>query len=215
MTRSIGIVSQKGGVGKSTLAMMLAREFVLSQWSVLVADMDTSQASCIQSNGWRMESGIEPELSVMQFSTVDRALKVATPYDLIIFDGAPHATRTTEQIARIADLVILPTGLARNDLNVQVLLAHELVKKGTPTNKIAFVLSRVGNSEAEILAAREYIREAGYQVLAGEIPEQTGYRAALDQGKTLTEASFRTLAQKAERVAQSIINQFEQLVTVQ
>lgn len=213
MAQSIGIVSQKGGVGKSTLSMMLAREFILSEWSVLVADMDTSQASCNQSNAWRMENGFEPELSVMQFSTVDRALKVATPYDLIIFDGAPHATRTTEQIARVADLVILPTGLARNDLNVQVLLAHELVKKGVSADKISFVLSRVGNSETEIGAAREYIREAGYQVLIGEVPEQTGYRAALDQGKTLTEASFRTLTQKAERVAQSIINQFEEITT--
>ena len=211
MTQFIGVVSQKGGVGKSTLSFMLAREFTQSGWDVLIADMDTSQASCNQSNKWRMENGVEPELSVMQFSNVDKAVKHGSSYDLVIFDGAPHATRVTEQISKVASLVLLPTGLARNDLNVQVVLAHELVKKGIVSKKISFVLARVGNSETEILAAREYIKEAGYKVLGGEIPEQAGYRLALDDGKALTEASFKTLRARAEQVAQSIINEFEKL----
>lgn len=211
MTQFIGIISQKGGVGKSTLSMMLAREFTQSGWEVLIADMDISQASCNQSNLWRLENEVQPELSVMPFSNVDKAKKVSSPYDLVIFDGAPHSTRMTEQIAKASDLVLLPTGLARNDLNVQVLLGHELVKAGIDSKKIAYVLSRVGNSESEIKVAREYIKEAGYKTLKGEIPEQAGYRLALDNGKTLTETSFKSLRNRAEDVAQSIINEFESL----
>ncbi|NER07147.1 MAG: ParA family protein [Okeania sp. SIO3C4] len=211
MTRVIGVVSQKGGVGKSTISLMLAREFTQSGWEVLIADMDSGQASANQSNMWRMENGIQPELSVMQFSTVDKALKKAVPYDLVIFDGAPHSTRNTEQIGQASDIIILPTGLSRNDLVVQVKLAHEFTKKGIENKKIAFVLSRAGTSSSEISAAREYIQEAGYKVLKYEIYEKAGYRAALDVGKTITEVSFPTLREKAERIAQSIINEFESI----
>ncbi len=48
-----------------------------------------------------------------------------------------------------------------------MLLAHELVKKGVPRKKITFALCRVGESEAEIQEARDYLTQAGYAVLAG------------------------------------------------
>lgn len=42
MTYKIGMVSQKGGVGKSTLACMMAREFVAGGLSTKSADLDVS-----------------------------------------------------------------------------------------------------------------------------------------------------------------------------
>ncbi|MGI2299158.1 hypothetical protein [Candidatus Cardinium hertigii] len=41
----IGIVSQKGGVGKSMLSRLLATEYARVNWSVLIADMDNSVLS--------------------------------------------------------------------------------------------------------------------------------------------------------------------------
>ena len=65
-------------------------------------------------------------------------------------NGPPHATARTLRIAERSDLVVLPTGLALDDLEPSVLLAHEMVKKGIPRARIAFALCRVGDSEAEI-----------------------------------------------------------------
>ena len=44
----LGIVSQKGGVGKSTIARLIAREFAQNDWSVKIADMDIQQGTSFQ-----------------------------------------------------------------------------------------------------------------------------------------------------------------------
>jgi chromosome partitioning protein len=41
----IGIANQKGGVGKSTLARIIAREYAAAKWNVKVADLDISQGT--------------------------------------------------------------------------------------------------------------------------------------------------------------------------
>ena len=53
MTYIIGMVSQKGGVGKSTLARMMAREFVTGGLSTKIADLDTQQQTCTHWAGRR------------------------------------------------------------------------------------------------------------------------------------------------------------------
>ncbi|WP_193371722.1 hypothetical protein [Polymorphum gilvum] len=40
MTLFIGTISQKGGVGKSTLARLIAREYALAGWNVKIADLE-------------------------------------------------------------------------------------------------------------------------------------------------------------------------------
>lgn len=212
MTEYISVISQKGGVGKSTICFMLAREYILSKWSVLISDMDIKQTSCIKYNQWRNDNGIKPELFVMQATDVKRIQKVSDPYDLVIFDTPPHSTKTTLEVSKISSLCILPTQLGRLDMDEQILLAHQLVKEGIKKKRLVFVLSKVGSSTSEIAAAREYIEEAGYTVLNSEIPEKTSYRTtALDHGKTLIECQHRSLVIKAENVAQDIMDVFEKL----
>jgi Mrp family chromosome partitioning ATPase len=41
----IGVVSQKGGVGKSTLARLIAREYAQAGWRVKIADLDIQQCT--------------------------------------------------------------------------------------------------------------------------------------------------------------------------
>jgi len=87
-----------------------------------------------------------------------------------------------------------------------VLLAHELAKKGVAKVKIAFALCRVGESHLEIIEAQIYLNDAGYRVLTGSIPEKIAYRRASDEGRALTETRFPTLNDRADRLAQSIID---------
>jgi chromosome partitioning protein len=124
----------------------------------------------------------------------------------LILDGPPHSTAGTLRIAQVSNLCILPTGLSLDDLEPSVLLAHELVKKGIPTERVAFALCRVGDSETEIAEARSYIERAGYFVLKGELPERTAYRRAADVGRALTETPFDSLNTRADQLAQSIVD---------
>ncbi len=207
----VAMVSQKGGVGKSTLARLLGREFAAQDWRVKIADLDISQGTSFQWRSRRLEHQIEPDIAVEQFGRVDQALKIADQYDIIILDGAPHSTQATRSISIASDLTVIPTGLAVDDLQPAVTLAHDLVKNDVLKTKITFALCRVGNSVSEIDDARAYLNQAGYAVLAGAVPEQVAYRRASDEGRALTETRFSTLNQRAEELAQAMVDQIGEL----
>jgi chromosome partitioning protein len=206
----IGVVSQKGGVGKSSTVRLIAREFAQSGWEVKIGDMDIQQGTSFHWHKKRAANKVHPPIRTEPFSTVAQALKDAQHFDLFIMDGAPAATAATQEIGRAADLLILPTGLSEDDLRPQVLLAHEFVKQGIPLDKIVFVLCRVGDSEKEIQDTRAYIKSAGYTVLDGEIPERTMYRLASDSGRSFTETTSKSLNQRADAVVQAIVNAIKQ-----
>ena len=202
----ISFLSQKGGVGKSTLTRLIAREFAVNNWDVKIADMDANQGTCVSWQRRRVNSEIEPDIAAETFPTVQKAIKASEQYDLLLFDSAPHSSEMTLQIAKFSDAVILPCGTALDDLEPQVLLAHDLVRNGINKNKIGFAFCRVGGSESELSEAREYITRAGYKVLTGFIPERTSYRRASDAGLSITETTFPSLNKKAEQLAQSIVD---------
>ena len=202
----ISFISQKGGVGKSTLTRLIAREYASHGWDVKISDMDANQGTCVSWQRRRVSAGISPDIAAETFPTVQKAIQSAKQHDLLLFDSAPHSSQMTLQIARSSDVVILPCGIALDDLEPQVLLAHDLVKSGVAKDKIAFALCRVGDSEAELSEAKEYITRAGHNLLKGFIPERTSYRRASDAGFSITETNFPTLNKKAEELAQSIID---------
>lgn len=206
MSLVIGVISQKGGVGKSTLCRLIAREYAAAGWEVKIADLDISQGTSFSWQARRLQHMLEPVIPVERFGTVDQALKKTDGYGLIILDGAPHSTAATLKIAEAASLALLPTGLSLDDLEPSVLLAHELVKKNVPRGKLAFALCRVGESDTEIAEARQYLEQAGYRVLAGSLPEKIAYRRASDEGRAVTETRFASLNQRADALAQSIVD---------
>jgi len=211
MTLKIGVVSQKGGVGKSTLCRMIAAEYARGDWNVKIADMDAKQGTSYNWQRRRIENDIQPEISVELFQRVENALKIADQYDLIVFDGAPHSTKATLQIAKESALVILPTGNALDDLEPTIRLAHEIAQSGVAKERIAIVLCRVGASLIENKEAADYIKASGYHLLKGSIPEKTVYRRASDLGKSATETTHSSTNKKARKLIKSITGRIDQI----
>jgi chromosome partitioning protein len=198
--------SQKGGIGKSTLARLIAREFANAKWRVKIADLDLGQGTSYNWQGRRLKAAIKPAIPVERFGSIKEAVSGAGDVDLLIVDAPPNSSASTLRIARAAHLVILPTGLSLDDMEPAVRLAHELVSKKISKAKIVFAFCRVGDSHLELIESRNYITEAGYKVLAGAIPEKIAYRRASDEGRSLTETRFPTLNRRADKLAQSIID---------
>lgn len=213
MAHIIGLIAQKGGVGKSTLSRLIACEFAKQGWAVKIADMDVSQGTCAEWCRLRQQHGVDPTIRVESFGRLAQAIADSDKFDLLVIDGAPHATAATLEIARASDLVVIPTGLALDDLRPGVMLAHELVEKGVQADKLVFVLTRVGDSLAAVEDARGFINRAGYAVGLAELPERVGYQRAMDAGFAASETTHRSLNGKAEAVAQDIADRLAGLVT--
>ena len=203
MAIKIGVLSQKGGVGKSTLVRALAVEYARNEWAVKVADMDLKQKTTTDWNCTRLENGFSPSLAVEPFSKVSDVLKQDHHFDLIIFDGAGQADNQTLEIAKICDFIILPTGVTRDDLMPQIKLAHEFRRKGIPKEKIGVSLSRVGGSIAEMEAAIEFVNDAGYYY-AGMVQERTSVGQCHDNGFAANETRYETINTVIDKLIQNI-----------
>lgn len=206
------VISQKGGCGKSVISRTVATVFQAMGWPTMLADMDVGQGTSVN---WmaRREANDLPVFDVLAATNPLMAINAAAERgaECIVFDGAPHATRLTLDVAMLASMNLIPTGLALDDLLPAVQLAQSLQAHGVAPQTIAFVLNHAGDSEREIQEARDYLEAAGFYVVPGALRERTCYRLTLDQGRALTECQWAGAKDDAAQLMQAIINRLESL----
>ncbi|CAG8463082.1 39501_t:CDS:2 [Gigaspora margarita] len=185
----------KGGVGKSTLSQALATEASQQELKTLLADYDPQQKTTKQKNKY---------LTVNSFTTFKEIIKQGKDFDLIIIDGPARTSAGTLEIARQANLVIQPTGASLADLKPSVNEFHSLVKAGINKKKLVFVLNHLA-TKSEEGAAREYLTMAGYSILNHSLKEKASYRLIQNEGKSISEVSYKSLQKEAKELVKEII----------
>jgi chromosome partitioning protein len=199
----VGLVSQKGGTGKSTLARALGAVVAHAGLKVRIADLDPQQHTVVEWERTRGHHRVAPTLDVRGFATVGQALAGAEDDELVILDAPARASRRTLQIAEVADLVVQPSSGSLDDLRPAVLLFHELAEAGIPKDRLVVALCRT-LTQAEQDAARTYLAKAGYTVLAGAIPERAAHREAHNRGEAVTELKRRADDDQVERLMEAL-----------
>lgn len=207
----IGVIKQKGGVGASTLARMIAVNYAAAQWNVKIADMDTKQGTSTRWNGRRLSNEIEPNMNVQQFASVSSAFNQSNDFDLLVFDGAPHSSKQTLEIAKVSDLVLIPTGTSIDDLEPAILLCHELKAKGINMDNVYLVFCRVGNSLSELDESLQYVKQSRYNYFNTVMYEKTAVRRASDEGKAAIETKFKSINQTNDALLQNIVDKLTDL----
>jgi chromosome partitioning protein len=205
MPAIISFISQKGGVGKSTLARALAREAAASGLLVKLADLDIQQSTSCDWNRVRLGAKINPVLSVQSYATAAQALAEAAAFDLLVIDGPARTTSGTLDIARASNIVVQPTGASADDLRPAVREFHGLVKAGIPKERLVFALNRIG-TDAEMTESLNYIAQAGYEALKGFLSERPAYRKAQNAGFSVTETRYDSLNARADDLLQALID---------
>ena len=200
----ISLVSQKGGVGKSGIARLLAVEFARAGWSLKIADLDTMQGTSTKWKIRRDAAKLEPEIPVEKFGTVERAMREAEKYDLLIIDGPAHAEKGGLAMARKSKLILMPTCYGLDDLEAQVEAAYELEVNGIERSNIWFVFARTTGSPNEEQAAREYLQRADINMLEPLFAEQPCIRQAHNAGKAASEVSFPIVRERAVALALAV-----------
>jgi chromosome partitioning protein len=83
MSYILGIVSQKGGVGKSTLARLFAVELAKAGFLVKIADLDTQQTTSTDWSSDRYENSVKPDIQVQPFGNLKTAINEAKNFDIL------------------------------------------------------------------------------------------------------------------------------------
>lgn len=185
----VAFVSQKGGVGKSTLTRALATSARAAGIPVTVADLDFQQQTTKRWAERRADNEVGIGVALESFASVAEAVDTIPDGDrLLIVDAPPRASRGTLEIAYRADLIVQPSGPGIDDLDPAILLFHELSRAGISNDKLVVALTRVASKNEENLA-RRYVEKAGYSVLAGSVYERTAYREAHNRGQSIAEVA--------------------------
>src|SRR6201996_3919635 len=200
----ISLISQKGGVGKSAIARLLAVEYVRAGWTVKIADVDTMQGTSTKWKLRRDAAKLQPEIPVEKFATVERALREAEKYDLLIIDGPAHAEKGGLAMARKSQLVLMPTCYGLDDLEAQVEAAYELEANGIERSRIWFIFARTTGSANEEQTARDYLKRADVNRLEPLFSEQPCIRQAHNAGKAASEVSFGVVRERAVALALAV-----------
>jgi chromosome partitioning protein len=103
----LGVLNQKGGVGKTTVCLNLAAFYARAGVKVLVVDADP-QASAL---AWSNARDAPPLFPVIGMATplLHRKLPdIAADYDITLIDGAPRASVLGRAAILASDLVLIP-----------------------------------------------------------------------------------------------------------
>ena len=104
---TIAIVSQKGGVGKTSLALNLAVAAELAGHAALIVDLDPQASAAAWSDSREARA---PVVVSAQAARLAEVLTTAREHGavLCLIDTAPHAEAPALAAARAADLVLVP-----------------------------------------------------------------------------------------------------------
>ncbi len=205
----IACLSQKGGVGKSTIARLLARTFASVEWSVKICDFNVRQLTSTDWVALRMQASIEPTIDAQPMTSVKKVK--SERYDLLVIDGAPDSQQSSLEAAQVANLVVIPTGLTFDDLKPQAGFGNELIAKGIPREKILFVLNKTTESDVATRDAMSFLRGQGFTVADTDLATKTGYQMAQNVGLSIAETKYPSLNERADALAAEIVDKLNAL----
>jgi chromosome partitioning protein len=183
--QTLALVCQKGGAGKSTLAIHLAVEAAVNGLRTLIMDLDP-QASAARWGDRRKAAPIDVDVAVESAARLDAALKIAETegYDLVVIDTAPHADQAALRVARVADLILVPVRCSILDLDAVGTTMDLCALAKRPSLMVinaAPIRSRV------VQDAIDTVTKLGGKVCPTIIRERVAYRHAMVDGRVARE----------------------------
>lgn len=194
--KTIAIISQKGGAGKTTLAVHLATAAALSGLATAIIDLDPQGTAA--SWGDRRRAG-EPEVISGQAARLPTLIEAAQANgaDCVILDTAPNADQTALRAASVADLVLIPCRAAMFDLEAiktTLTLAQIAHKPAYVVLNAVPPRSGIGKEAAEGLARQ------GAQVAPVTLSQRVAFAHGVIDGRTAQE--FDPGGKAAEEIAE-------------
>lgn len=186
--KTVSMLAQKGGTGKTTLAIHLAVEAVGSGSRLLIVDVDPQGSA---TTWWRRRHAETPDLVACTGEELGDVLGTAKAkgYDLVVIDSAPHSSEVAFECVRRSDLVCIPTRPAILDLDAigaSTALVSPAAVSATIILNACPPPTRFGEPRI-VSEAREALSVYGIPVCPVAISQRAIFGHALIDGRTARE----------------------------
>ena len=203
----IAVCNQKGGCGKTTIAINLAQAFVADGQRVLLADMDPQGSA----SDWRsMDTEGSPAFLVEEMDRgylLRQARALRRQYDVIIVDCPPQYSEPSAAAIRVADLVLVPVqpspfDVWATDAIVELIKARQEASSGQP--KGAYLVSRAISNTALQRSLANALEKQDLPVLAAGTTQRVVYASSASEGRTVFDGRPSVARREMESIRDEI-----------
>jgi chromosome partitioning protein len=205
-----GFINQKGGVGKTTLALNVAAALAAEGAKVLLIDAD-KQGSSTDWGNLRGDTPAPFQIVGMARENMARdAMQIAQGFDYTVIDAPPHDGAVTRGVIIASDVVVIPiepSGLSTWAADKTVAQVREamLIKESI---KCGFVVSRKISNTVLGREIRDLAAVFGMPIFETEIIQRVQLAEASTLGKTVFEHAPHSAA--ADEI-QSLTREIERM----
>lgn len=185
----ISLLNQKGGVGKTTLAIHIATALA-GRGSVLLVDADP-QGSALDWTAQRSADATFPVVGLPKPTLHRELVALGEHYDWVVVDGPPRVSALAKSAVAASDLVLIPVQPSPFDLwaaqeIIDILGECTAIREGI---RARFVVNRlfVGTQLAEEIGT--VLKDFTVPALHTVIRNRTEYAKALREGRTAIETA--------------------------
>ena len=181
--KTIAIISQKGGAGKTTLALHLATAFSSGGLNAAIIDLDPQASAAKWSDRRELEL---PVVISAHASRLSHELGRIEEFggELAILDTAPHSDSAALEAAKLANLVLIPCRPAILDLDA---IANTLDLVRAVNEKVLVIMNAVAPKGGETAEAIKAIEELNVSVCPVHLINRVAFARALITGQTAVE----------------------------
>lgn len=182
--KTLSLIAQKGGVGKTTLATCLAVQAVQNGKRVLVIDLDPQATASFWSDVRNQPD--DPAVMSIQPVRLPAVLKAAEDAgtDLVIVDGAAVSKEIAYAAAEVSDFVLIPFKAAVFDINSVAHTVKTVKQVGAP---FALVLTFVPPQGKETVEAQGIAADLDTNFCPVLIGNRKAYFRAQSTGQAVQE----------------------------
>lgn len=181
--KAVAIISQKGGAGKTTIALHLATAAALEGRNTAIIDLDPQASAANWSD--RREADLPVVLSAHASRLAHEMKRVEDMQgELLIIDTAPHSDSAALEAAKVADLIFVPCRPAILDIEAISNTLNLVRTTGTPVWVVMNAVAPQGN---EAIEAAEAIAGLDVGVCPVQLRQRVAFSRALITGQSAQE----------------------------